>query len=604
MKIKESIHNFRTRKDDVMYLMNYFKRVKNGKKYVVLQCISAIISSAFPIAYMILPGLIINEVIGKNITMTIVYILLLSLTPLISHIIQMTLDAYLFRLKREIRICFKENLFSYIATMKYESLENPAIAVQTNRICQGEPDSPIEMLDMLITLLSSLIKIVSVISVVSVLNPLAIIIMLLVIMINSKVTKKLKRINYYFNVEQSERINVQSTYQSDLTNYRNGKEIRLFHAKDFLLKRYISEERKVESYVQKNHRLDLRWRAIHVITGAFQQMLMYGIAVYCVLFRNYSIGSLTIFLSATNQFSSALSNIINANLDIAQYCMHVKEIQDFRNEPIELNDENATIPGVKQDSVIEFKNVSFMYPGSDRYALKNLNLKIKLGEKLCVVGANGSGKTTFIKLLTKLYSPTEGEILLDGINIQEYDNGAYQKLFSPVFQDFCQYNLPISQNITLSEHYDADRLNDAIERSGLVSFMAQLTKGVDTMVGKRIDIEGVEPSGGEGQKIAIARAIYHDAPVYLLDEPTAALDPIAEYDIYAKFSQMITDRAAVLVTHRMSAVQLADKVAVFNDGQVIEYGTHKALYNKGGVYAEMFDKQAQFYRESTSEYTN
>ncbi len=602
MKIKSTIHNIRSNIADIIFLMNYFRRVKNGKQYIALQLILTIIGSIFPIAYTILPGMIINELTAEqNITTILFYVLLLSMTPLLNHVIQLTLGAYLFRLKRELRISFKENLFSYIATMKYESLESPEITVQTNRICQGEPDSPLEMLDMLINFLSSLINIAFITSIVSILNPIVVVILIAILIINAAVTKKINENNYAFNREASKRINKLSNYQSDLTDPMNGKEIRLFHAKDFFLKRYICEERKNEEFTQKNYRYGLKWRTIHVITNAFQQIFMYGIALYDVMFHHLAVGSLTIILSAANQFSGSLNNIVNMYLKISQYCMHVKEIKDFRNEPTLLNETGEKAPAIRSSSVIEFKNVSFQYPGSDRYALRDFNFKITLGEKICIVGANGSGKTTFIKLLTKLYTPTEGEILLDGVNIKEYDYNSYQKLFAPVFQDFCKFNLPIGLNIALEENYDRTRLDDAISRSGMASFMAQLTKGYDTYVGKRIDKEGVEPSGGEGQKMAIARAIYHDAPLYILDEPTAALDPVSEYDIYARFNEMITDRTAILVTHRMSAVQLADKVAVFDNGKVTEYGTHTELYAKGGIYTEMFDKQAQFYRNSTAE---
>ncbi|MCD7712746.1 MAG: ABC transporter ATP-binding protein/permease, partial [Firmicutes bacterium] len=188
---------------------------------------------------------------------------------------------------------------------------------------------------------------------------------------------------------------------------------------------------------------------------------------------------------------------------------------------------------------------------------------------------------------------------LDGVNIREFDPEKYQKLFAPVFQDYNLYDsLPIALNTAVEDDFDRERLEDALDRAGLEKLLCELTKGVDTYVGKSVDPEGFEPSGGEGQKIAIARAIYHDAPIYLLDEPTAALDPFAEYEIYKRFDEMITNRGAVLVTHRMSAVKLAENIAVFHDGNIIEYGTHSELYANGGIYTEMFDKQAEFYREA------
>jgi ATP-binding cassette subfamily B protein/ATP-binding cassette subfamily C protein len=252
-------------------------------------------------------------------------------------------------------------------------------------------------------------------------------------------------------------------------------------------------------------------------------------------------------------------------------------------------------PDFGKNSIIEFKNVSFQYPGSTHYALKNVNITLRGDEKLCIVGTNGSGKSTFIKLLTRLYTPKEGKILLNGVDINEYDHMQYQALFSPVFQDFALYHLSLRENIVLAGEYDEKRFNEVCTKSGLVPLADKLQKKYEAQLYKWVYGDGFEPSGGEGQRIAIARAVYHDAAVMLLDEPTAALDPVAEYEIYTQFNEMVTNKTAVLITHRLSAVQLADKVAVFENGAVVEYGTHKELYMNSGIYKEMFDKQAEFY---------
>lgn len=239
----------------------------------------------------------------------------------------------------------------------------------------------------------------------------------------------------------------------------------------------------------------------------------------------------------------------------------------------------------------------FRYPGSERYALEKINIKLSVNEKLCVVGPNGAGKTTFIKLLTRLYFPSEGEILLDGVNINTYDYEKYQRLFAPVFQDFSKYYMTLRENIVLADKFDEEKLDKVCSSVGIDALVKKLPKGYETQVDKWIDEEGFEPSGGENQRIAIARACYHGGDIYILDEPTAALDPLAEYEIYTQFANMIHGKTAILITHRLSAVQLADTVAVFNNGQVVEYGKHKDLYANGGIYTEMFDKQAQFYRD-------
>ena len=297
------------------------------------------------------------------------------------------------------------------------------------------------------------------------------------------------------------------------------------------------------------------------------------------------------------QFSGSLSNITQQYLNLSMLSLSVQELIKFMEIPLSNHVRGSLTPTFGADSVIEFKNVSFRYPGSDRFVIKGLSLTIRGDEKLCIVGVNGSGKSTFVKLLTRLYIPTEGEILLNGININEYDYREYCRLFAPVFQDFALYNITLGENIVMAESYDEERLRSAARQSGLSEMAEHNKNGYDTVIYKWFDEEGIEPSGGEGQRIAMARALYRGGSVYILDEPTAALDPNAEYEIYTQFNNMITDKCAVLITHRLSAVQLADMVAVFDDGHVAEYGTHAELYAKGGIYTEMFDRQAQFYRD-------
>ena len=229
-------------------------------------------------------------------------------------------------------------------------------------------------------------------------------------------------------------------------------------------------------------------------------------------------------------------------------------------------------------------------------ALPKGDKKVKNGEHLSIVGLNGAGKTTFIKLLCRLYDPTEGSILLDGIDIREYDYKEYMRQFAPVFQDFKLFCVPVKENITLIENDDAE-LAELWKLVELEDFVQKLPKGEETCIYKFFDEEGVEPSGGEQQKMAIARALYKKAPVVILDEPTAALDPIAEYEIYRQFHTLVGGKTAFYISHRLSSCKFCDKIAVFADGKIAEYGNHDKLVNvPNGIYAKMFEAQAQYYR--------
>lgn len=247
---------------------------------------------------------------------------------------------------------------------------------------------------------------------------------------------------------------------------------------------------------------------------------------------------------------------------------------------------------------IEFKDVSFKYPGSDIWAIRHVNMKFKVGKRLAIVGENGSGKTTFIKLLCRLYDPDEGEILLNGIDIRKYRYDDYMSIFSVVFQDFGLICQPLGDNVAGSMHYDREKAKNALLDAGFKDRLREMEKGLDTMLYKKLSKDGVEVSGGEAQKIAIARALYKDAPFIILDEPTASLDPIAEAEIYEKFDKIAGDKTAVYISHRLSSCKFCDEIAVFKDGTVIQKGTHESLLSEeNGKYRELWHAQAQYYTE-------
>jgi len=245
---------------------------------------------------------------------------------------------------------------------------------------------------------------------------------------------------------------------------------------------------------------------------------------------------------------------------------------------------------------IEFRNVSFKYAGSEGYALKNVNLSFNVGERLAVVGMNGSGKTTFIKLMCRLYDPTEGEIYMNDFNIRKYDYRQYLDLFSVVFQDYSLLALPLGNNVSSAATWDGEKAERCLREVGFGERYDNMPRGLETPIYKNFDDEGVNVSGGEAQKIALARALYKDAPFIILDEPTAALDPIAEAEIYAKFDEMVGDKTAIYISHRLSSCRFCDKIAVFDKGEIVQVGNHEELLaDENGKYYELWTAQAQYY---------
>lgn len=244
---------------------------------------------------------------------------------------------------------------------------------------------------------------------------------------------------------------------------------------------------------------------------------------------------------------------------------------------------------------IEFKDVSFKYPGSENYALEGINLTIHNGEHLAVVGRNGSGKTTFIKLMCRLYDVDSGEILINGINIKEYSKESLTKLYSVVFQDFKLFAVPLCDNIAADKKYDKDNLYCCLEQANIKDRVERMGEKENTYLYKNIDKKGVDISGGEAQKLALARAFYKDSPLVILDEPTAALDPVAENEIYSRFNSFTENKTAIYISHRLSSCIFCDRIAVFDNAKLVEQGTHEQLLNSGKKYSELWNAQAQYY---------
>lgn len=311
----------------------------------------------------------------------------------------------------------------------------------------------------------------------------------------------------------------------------------------------------------------------------------------------FGIGAVTQYVSAITRVAGSIGASIGTVGDMRNNASFLKLIFEFLDIPNRMYQGSLTVEKrMDRDYEIEFRHVSFRYPGSDTFALQDVSMKFRVGERLAVVGMNGSGKTTFIKLLCRLYDPTEGEILLNGINIKKYDYDEYRSVFSVVFQDFHLFAYGLGENVAARMHYDRQLAERCLQYAGFEERLKELPDGLDTYLYKDFCKQGIDISGGEAQKIALARALYKDAPFIILDEPTAALDPIAEYEIYSKFNDIVEDKTAVYISHRLSSCRFCDTIAVFDHGQIVQHGSHDELMaDANGKYQELWNAQAQYY---------
>lgn len=312
----------------------------------------------------------------------------------------------------------------------------------------------------------------------------------------------------------------------------------------------------------------------------------------------FGAGSVVQYVSALTALSGHLSQLVVYGGDVRSNAPFLQELFAFLDTPNEMYQGSLTTEKRSDRKYeIEFRDVSFRYPGTENWALRHLSVKFEIGKKLAVVGPNGSGKTTFIKLLCRLYDPTEGEILLNGIDIRKYNYREYMDVFSVVFQDFQLLAFSLGQNVAAAPEYDRARAEKALRQAGFGDRLKALPRGTETSLFRDFDENGVEVSGGEGQKIAIARALYKDAPFLILDEPTAALDPIAEAEIYEKLNDMVGDKTAIYISHRLSSCKFCDEIVVFDAGKIIQQGAHETLLaDESGEYAQLWNAQAQYYR--------
>lgn len=386
-----------------------------------------------------------------------------------------------------------------------------------------------------------------------------------------------------------------------LADFSFAKDIRMYGIRNFLNEKFKKIQNERYEAEKRNAKFWFWISFATTILWIFSQIGVYAYLIYRIVNHSLTIGNFTLYLASSITFFECISAMLNS---VTTLLKKSREVDDFRSFMDLLNSENHNSGSLKVPNFdsysFEFKDVSFKYPSEEKYALKNLNITLNAGERLAVVGLNGAGKTTFIKLLLRLYEPTEGKIFLNGMDISQFDKESYYEIFSPVFQEVNLFAFSLAENVSMNEleNTNEENVKSCLKKAGLEEKVESLPKGINTQMLKIIYDDGVELSGGEKQKLALSRALYKNSPVVVLDEPTAALDALAESKLYQDFSDLIGGKTSVYISHRLSSTKFCDKVAFFKDGTLCEYGTHNSLMKKKGDYAQMFKVQSQYYIEN------
>lgn len=568
--------------------------------YIFLLLASILLNAGHPFVNLVLSKFLLEELVdGRQADVLIALaagivignLLFLSLI----HIVRTNLAKYDDWFDRY----FYDNLSRKAMTMDYHLTEDPKALNQRRKADEGMAwySGGMKGLSECVQLLASYaLTMAGVVSIVAVMSPVLLIVALFAVIGGTVAVWQTNKC-YKIEFEKFPKVNRAFRYVTwNVLESKFSKSIRLYHGASMMHDQFLDTTKQCSDIFYYTANSIGRWNCIGSFVNFLKNLCIYGYLSYRLLTGTISIGDFTMLSGSANTLKDSLQGVLNQIQELNRKLNFMREYVKF----IEMEDSCKTgMQGLdtKQLPVIEFRNVSFRYPSMPEYVLKDINITIPKGQHLSVVGLNGAGKTTFIKLLCRLYDVDEGEILLNGINIKDYDYDTYIKELAVVFQDFKMFALSMRDNIRLGDWEKEEQdMENICNLSGLAQRVSSLPKGLDTQIYKYFDKEGIEPSGGEMQKLAIARALYKDAPVVILDEPTAALDPVAEYDVYRQFDTLVGGKTAIYISHRLSSCKFCDKIAVFSGNTIKEYGTHDELVGVAdGIYAEMFRTQAQYY---------
>ena len=483
-------------------------------------------------------------------------------------------------------------------SVDFECTEDSKVLDQMNKAKEGMDwysGNVCGILDQFFSIITNIAALIGVIAILLFSSPLVIIFQILSVVFFSFFNKKIKTIEIesFKNLSKSNRIFGYLFFE--LSDFSYGKDIRLYDATN-LFNHLSSKHLDDQTNIWKERSIKSKKQYYKMnFSNLVCTILVFSYIGLKVIKNFITIGDFSMCVTASNDFTNCCQAIVQSIQEILKRSNYVNEYLKFMEYPVALPKGTKSVD-LNKTHIIEFKNVSFKYPRSDKYVLKNVSIKIPNAQHLAVVGLNGAGKTTFIKLLCRLYDVTDGEILIDDINIKEYSDDEYRKLFAVLFQDFKLLAFSLKENIAFSPDVPDSQIDDVLKLSGLYDDAQKLPQKNDTCIYKSFDESGVELSGGQKQKTAIARALYKNSPIVILDEPTAALDPLAEAEIYEDFNKMVGGKTAIYISHRLSSCKFCDQIAVFSEGNIKEYGTHDQLMKiPDGIYKEMFTTQAKPY---------
>lgn len=565
------------------------------KKLLLIELICTLVENIEKMLRILLPAFtieLLTEGYAKyTIFWVIVVISIISMCGLVSKIMRALLSPYALRVSNLVDSKIREKLFR----LDYEYSETEE-HLEKHNLVRNTFDNFLDIDYLIINDFFGSVLMFLVMSVVIFdVNWFLYIIVLIVAIINYKISHKSAMEIYAIENSKKSAYAKKDYFIELLYNIEAAKEIKLYGADGYIMEQYDIIAEEIEDFDRKIEKNRFSVNIKKHILSFLQRIAIYLQAIHKFATGSLQLGRFYIFVSAGTEFVNSVENIINAMNEIKEVSMYFSDYDEYMNIDERMYSNRFGNESISRIETIEFKNVCFMYNNANENALENINCKIKTGDKIALIGENGAGKTTFIKLLLRLYDPTSGEILVNGKDVRNYNYQEYLKAISSAFQDNKLTGYSVLENIVIDREYNERRLLNMCEISGIKQRIMELENGFESIVSKDLSEEGILFSGGEQQKISITRALYKNEKEIILDEPTSAIDAIAEKTLFENMYNSSKDGLMIYITHRLSNVAFCNNILLFENGKIIESGNHEELIKCNGKYADMFSKQASFY---------
>lgn len=548
-----------------------------------------------------LPSLIVSELQkGVSLSFLMASIIIVSVGMLLSNVIDTAMTQYLYRNGLSLTLYYDKLSFEKTMKVDYELLESKEVQKLVGNVWGTLRNefvirwSVTNMPVLIISVLSSALYGLLLCRI----NELLVLMMIVTIGVNTLLLKRTRDIHGKYHEELNRHTKAASYINLHAMERSDGKDIRIYQMQDWFLRKYDEAVSGMDRIYGKIHTQYFQRRFQELGLGFVSELFSYGYLAYLLAVGRMSVSAFVFSVGLVRTFLtnfSALIGQVQSLNSIHAFITYIRKLLDLpEKEEREVFDTDRG-KGVE----IVFKDVSFRYPDADADVLQDINLTIRSNEKLALIGLNGAGKTTLVKLLCGFYQPTRGEILINGIPLKNYDRDAYLRLVSVLFQDSMLFPVSVDENLTGVERTqtDEERLSYVLKLSGFEKRYRSLSRGGETKMVREVNEDATDVSGGEKQKLLFARALYKEAPLLILDEPTAALDPIAENELYLRYGEAAKNRTVVFISHRLSSTRFCDRIALLEGAHIIEEGTHEELMERNGRYAELFEMQSHYYRE-------